>query len=66
MANKPLNNITKKQCLDMIKGYKREIINSERFYKECLEKEIKHYREGIDNCKRVLLSKYNYDIESNL
>ena len=50
----------------MIKGYEREIINSERFYKECLEKEIKHYKEGIDNCKRVLLSKYNYDIEGNL
>lgn len=66
MANKPLNNITKKQCLDMIKGYQREIINSARFYKECLEKETKCYREGIDNCKRVLLTKYNYDIESNL
>tara|TARA_R100000781_G_C4009963_1_gene103318 strand:+ start:194 stop:403 length:210 start_codon:yes stop_codon:yes gene_type:complete len=56
-------NLTKKQALEMIKGYQREIKNAERFYKEELELETKNYKEGIRNCKKLLLQKFNIDFD---
>ena len=41
MKNKNFEKLSKKQLLDMVSGYKREIKNSERFYREECKSETK-------------------------
>ena len=58
MTNKQFKNLSKKQCIEMIANYRRNIRDAERFYKECLDRETTIYKAGIVDGKHILLTKY--------
>ena len=58
VSNKQFSNLSKKQCIEMIANYRRNIKDAERFYKDCLEREINNYKAGIVDVERILLTKY--------
>ena len=62
MKNKNFEKLSKKQLLDMVSGYKREIKNSERFYREEFKSETKSFIEAIEEIGELLRTKHKTNI----
>ena len=63
MKNKNFEKLSKKQLLDMVSGYKREIKNSERFYREECKSETKSFIEAIEEIGELLRTKHKTNID---
>ena len=63
MKNKNFEKLSKKQLLDMVSGYKREIKNSERFYREEFKSETKSFIEAIEEIGELLRIKHKTNID---
>ena len=63
MKNKNFEKLSKKQLLDMVSGYKREIKNSERFYREEFKSETKSFIEAIEEIGELLRTKHKTNID---
>ena len=63
MKNKNFEKLTKKQLLDMVSGYKREIKKSERFYREECKSETKSFFEAIEEIGELLRVKHKTNID---
>ena len=63
MKNKNFEKLSKKQLLDMVSGYKREIKNSERFYREECKSETKSFFEAIKEIGELLRIKHKTNID---
>ena len=63
MKNNNFEKLTKKQLLDMVSGYKREIKNSERFYREECKSETKTFIEAIEEIGELLRIKHKTNID---
>ena len=62
MKNNNFEKLTKTQLLDMVSGYKREIKNSERFYREEFKSETKSFIEAIEEIGELLRTKHKTNI----
>ena len=62
MKNNNFEKLTKKQLLDMVSGYKREIKKSERFYREECKSETKSFIEAIEEIGELLRTKHKTNI----
>ena len=63
MKNRNFEKLSKKQLLDMVSGYKREIKNSERFYREEFKSETKSFIEAIEEIGELLRTKHKTNID---
>tara|TARA_B100000886_G_scaffold253452_1_gene179178 strand:+ start:130 stop:342 length:213 start_codon:yes stop_codon:yes gene_type:complete len=63
MINKNFEKLSKKQLLDMVDGYKREIKKSERFYREEYKSETKSFIEAIEEIGELLRVKHKTNID---
>ena len=65
MTNKQFRNLSKKQCIEMIASYRRNMADAKLFYAQELEKENKNYRDGIQELLIILWTKYKTRIDDN-
>ena len=63
MKNNNFTKLSKKQLLDMVEGYKREIKKSERFYREEFKSETKSFIEAIEEIGELLRIKHKTNID---
>ena len=63
MKNNNFTKLSKKQLLDMVDGYKREIKKSERFYREECQSETKSFIEAIEEIGELLRVKHKTNID---
>jgi len=63
MKNNNFTKLSKKQLLDMVDGYKREIKKSERFYREEYKSETKSFIEAIEEIGELLRVKHKTNID---
>ena len=56
-------NLTKKQAIEMVINYKRNIREAERFYKDCRDREVRNYIDGINECRDLLRNKFDYSVD---
>tara|TARA_S200000501_G_scaffold338738_1_gene345782 strand:+ start:526 stop:717 length:192 start_codon:yes stop_codon:yes gene_type:complete len=63
MVSKQFRNLSAKACIEMIASYKRNMAEARMFHAQELEKEIKHYRDGIEELSIILWTKYKTKIK---
>ena len=63
MKNNNFTKLSKKQLLDMVDGYKREIKKSERFYREECLSETKTFIKAIEEIGELLRVKHKTNID---
>ena len=63
MKNRNFEKLSKKQLLDMVSGYKREIKNSDRFYREECKSENITFIEAIEEIGELLRIKHKTNID---
>ena len=59
------SNLSKKQCLEMIEGYRRNMADARMFFAQELEKENKNYKDGIRELQIILWTKYKTKVDDN-